>query len=87
MLDEQDAAPSLGDHPFEQLPEALGLLLVEAGRRLVEQEDVERSGQATSQFDQASLTGRQRTGLEIDEVGDPAQLQRLFRGEVADADL
>ena len=80
MLDQQDADASFGDDPAQQVAEPTGLVMVQPGRRLVEQQHVERAGQAAGQLDEPPLTGGQRAGLPVREIGDAAQLERGPRG-------
>ena len=57
MLDQQDADAVPLDHPLEDAGELLGLGDVEAGRRLVEQQEAEAAGQGAGQLDQTPLPG------------------------------
>ena len=86
MLDEQDPAAPFGDDPLEHRAEPGGLVAVETGRGLVEQQDVERAGQAARQLDQPSLPRRERAGLLLGEMRDAAQLERVGARRRACAD-
>jgi hypothetical protein len=76
VLDEEDADASLRHDADEQVAEASGLVAVEPGRRLVEQEHVERPGEDAGQLDQPALTRGQGARLLVGEVLDAAQAQR-----------
>ncbi len=64
---------------------------VSAGSRpeddLVEQQDVERAGEAAGQLDQALLARGQRADLHAGQLGDPAQLHGRRRGLLRRAPL
>ena len=47
--------PAVGDHVLQHLAEPLGLGRVESRRRLVEQDHVERAGEAARQLDEPPL--------------------------------
>ena len=60
--------PRSFDDPVQHLGEPRGLDPVQTGGRLVEQQQVERAGQAARELDQASLAGREGTGGAVREV-------------------
>ena len=57
MLDEQDAAAAFGHDPLEGLAEERCLGSVQTRRWLVQEEQVERSGQASGEFDESAFEG------------------------------
>ena len=77
MLHEQDPAPAFASHGLQHLTELLGLVAVEPGRRLVEQEHVERPGERAGQLDQAPLSDRQQAHLGVGNPRGAGQLEGL----------
>src|SRR5439155_19283922 len=75
MFHQQDAAPALLDDASEHIVERRGLFTVEPRRWLVEEQHVERAGEAARQLDHPSLTGRERARLDAGEVRDPTHLE------------
>ena len=80
VLDDEDAETAFGHDVLEDRPEHFGLVLVEAGRRFVEEQELEAAGQGAGQFDEAFLAGGEGAHGPVGEVRDPAQLQRAGRG-------
>ena len=74
MLDHEDAA-ALGGQVAEQLAERVGLGLVLARRRLVEQQQLRVAGQAAGQLEQPGGAGRDRVGplLGVRRDADPLE--------------
>src|SRR5437763_9379439 len=62
VLDHEDADAALGEEVGEEMAEGLALLDVEAGGRLVEEEDPGAAGQGPGQFDQPALAGGDLAG-------------------------
>src|SRR5205809_8029437 len=57
VLDQEDAGPPPGDDLPEDLTESLRLRAVEAGGRLVEEENLEVPGDGPGQLDEPALAG------------------------------
>ncbi len=55
MLDQHYAQPAFGHDPLQEFAEAVRLVAVESGRRLVGQQDLERADQAPGQFQEPPL--------------------------------
>ena len=87
VLHQEDADVPFRHDPGEYRAEAFSLRPVEAGRRLVEQQDVELPGQAAGQLDQPPLAGGQRRYRAVGQPGDPGQRQGLLGGRAAAAPL
>jgi hypothetical protein len=57
VLHEKDASPSFPHDSGQYLAEAKRFFTIEAGRWLVEHEQIELTGQAPGQFHQSTLSG------------------------------
>ena len=79
MLNDQDAAASLGNCPGQQLSEMLRLAAVEPGGRLVQEQQAVGTGQGASELDQSTLAGGQTPGDVVGEVPDTAPVDRFVR--------
>ena len=75
MLDHEDA-PALGRQVTQQLAERLGLGLVLARRRLVEEQQLRVAGQAPGQLEQPGDPGGDRVGPLVGVRRDPDALEQ-----------
>jgi hypothetical protein len=82
VLNQQDTGPPVGDHPLQYGPETFGLFLVQTRRRLVEQQQLDWSGQ-----DRANST-RRRWPVDRSPTRRPARSDtpaRLMASTAADS--
>src|SRR5262245_21867450 len=89
VFDHEQPELELARHGRERLQQALRLGLVEAGRGLVEQEEVRAAGQRADQAQPSLLAVRQAGGREAGELGEVHALEeapaQLARGAGAEA--
>ena len=75
----QEDRPSLAGQLADQLEQLLALAVVEAGRRLVEQQHLDVHGDEPGHLDQTHLAGPQRADLGRGDAGEAHALQRRGR--------
>src|SRR5918997_495555 len=77
VLDEQDGQAVPGQ-PLEQVGEGVGLVLVEAGRRLVEQQDGRLAGERPPDLDEPGQAGREALHPLIGDRPQPDPVEQLL---------
>src|SRR5918997_2908585 len=77
VLDEQDAQAVPGQ-PLEQHGEGVGLVLVEAGRRLVEKQNGRLAGERPPDFDEPGEAGRETVHPLIGHAPQPNPIEQLL---------